>query len=134
MTLYLTYKYVTPRSSRVDIRDLTPGHYVLDDLELIENHQTNDSAGAPGDGNMRTDTIPNVSELESPCETRFSLGQLPNDRPQVPEDVSIEMQEEMEAQKARREERLRIQEILKKRPKWLARGFWRELWGFVVAD
>lgn len=49
-------------------------------------------------------------------------------------ELSPEMQDEIEAQRARREERQRIRDILEKRPKRMERGFWREIWSFVVAD
>lgn len=49
-------------------------------------------------------------------------------------ELTPEMQDEIEAQGARREERDRVQAILEMRPIRMERGFWRELWSFVIAD
>jgi amino acid transporter len=48
--------------------------------------------------------------------------------------LSPEMQDEIEAQTARQEESDRVRAILEMRPKRMERGFWRELWSFVIAD
>ncbi|KAH8589041.1 hypothetical protein B0O99DRAFT_664761 [Bisporella sp. PMI_857] len=81
-TFYLFYKYITPRSFRVDLRDLTASHYVLGDLDYIEQEN-------------------------------------PNTNPR-------------NASRAQRAERQRIQDILERQPPTWERGFWREMWSFVV--
>jgi amino acid transporter len=139
--LYLTYKYIHPRSSRVDLRDLTSSHYVLGDLKTIEkedpeirNRKQSDAAPSHID--------PSAVELESVRDSRFVPTSPPEDREITRAQsstrrsvvLSPEIQDEIEAERAIKEERERIKEILQKRPARLERGFWRELWSFVVTD
>jgi amino acid transporter len=42
------------------------------------------------------------------------------------------MQDEIEAQRALREERSRVNGILEKRPVRMGKGFWAMLWSFIV--
>jgi amino acid transporter len=85
---------------------------------------------------------PNAVELESSGDNRFGRTSLPTDREKTLAQSSIhlslmlspEIQDEIEAKRAITEERGRIEEILQKRPSRLERGFWRELWSFVVTD
>ena len=48
---YLVYKYITPRSFRVDPRDLTLSHYVLDDLNSLEQENPNTAPRKPSKAN-----------------------------------------------------------------------------------
>jgi amino acid transporter len=48
--------------------------------------------------------------------------------------MSPDMQEEIEAEAARSNERARIRQILERRPERLRRGVWREIWSFVRTD
>lgn len=112
---YLTYKYITPRSFAVDVRDLTPGDYVLGEIAVIE--------GDIADGEFE----PEGPELEA---QRWDTGS--------PKDVSAEFDiydlEEYETRRAQQEERRRIEEILERRPKRMERRLARELWSCVIAD
>lgn len=49
-------------------------------------------------------------------------------------EISAELMEELEAQRAREEERARINAVLEKRPRRMQRGLARELWSCLVAD
>lgn len=80
-------------------------------------------------------------ELKSPWDGRSAYGGSSRaDWYKSPEDsiahrdlgLSPEMLDEIEAQRAQREERQRIQDILEQRPRRWEEGFWREMWSFVV--
>jgi amino acid transporter len=49
-------------------------------------------------------------------------------------DMGPDMQDEIEAEAARSNERARIRQILERRPERLRRGVWREIWSFVRTD
>lgn len=49
-------------------------------------------------------------------------------------EMSPDLQEEYEMQRAHEEERRRIEEVLIRRPERMERALWRELWSCVVAD
>ena len=113
---YLTYKYITPRSFAVDVRDLTPGDYVLGDIAVIE--------GDVADGEFE----PDGTELEAQRQG-----------PSSPKDVSAEFDmsydlEEYETRRAQEEERGRIEEILERRPKRMEKRLAKELWSCVIAN
>ncbi|PSN74606.1 hypothetical protein BS50DRAFT_19661 [Corynespora cassiicola Philippines] len=131
-TFYLTYKYIHPRSSSVDLRDLTPGNYILGDLSTIEREGPESMPANP----WKSLENPNAMELEAQRDSidpdRRSSFPLSTNYPGF--EMSPETYDEREAQRARREERERIRSILENRPKRLERGFWRELWSFVVVD
>ncbi|KAF2657272.1 hypothetical protein K491DRAFT_677429 [Lophiostoma macrostomum CBS 122681] len=137
-TFYLVYKYVTPRSFSVDIRDLTPSHYVLEDVNASDQKYPEDAernASTATDHVYRNDS--QAFELESPVDNRFSAGTVSRARASVDlhgqhnEHMSPDMQDEIEARRARDEERHRVKDILLGRPKRLERGFWREAWSLV---
>ncbi len=130
--LYLSYKYIYPRSSRVDLRNLTLEVYVLEDLSTIELEsplptqptlryamESHELAVQMGGIVSPTSTVENSHKEEQTC---------------VNVELSTEVQEEIEAQDARREAKERISQILRGRPKRLERGVLRELWSFVVTD
>jgi amino acid transporter len=137
-TFYLVYKYITPRSFSVDIRDLTPSHYVLEDIDPSDQKNPEDAernASTATDHDHRNDS--HAFELESPTENRFSVGTAARGKApvdvygQYDEHMSPDMQDEIEAKRARDAERQRIKDILLNRPKMLERGFWREAWSLV---
>lgn len=137
---YFVYKHITPRSLSVDIRNLTPSHYVLGDLEDLEEENPNNAPRKSSDAsNQIPDPEPGTIELESPRQSRLGFGESSKGKAPVNDnveesDLSPEMQDEIEAQRARREERERVRAILETRPMRMERGFWRELWSFVIAD
>ena len=141
VTFYLVYKYITPRSFRVDLRDLTPSHYVLDDLDSLEQENPNTNPRKPSNAN-ESHSVTSPVELESPWEGPFVLGESSrewgkaraDDVTQRELDLSPEMLDEVEAQRARREERQRIHDVLERRSRRWERGFWREMWSFVVVE
>ena len=70
-------------------------------------------------------------------DNRFSLGTASRGKAPVDvyerydENMSPDMQDEIEARRARDAERQRIKDILVNRPKRMERGFWREVWSLV---
>ncbi|KAJ4298149.1 hypothetical protein N0V90_006048 [Kalmusia sp. IMI 367209] len=123
-TFYLTYKYITPRSFSVDIRDLTPGDYVLGDLSVIEGE---DPATVHGTSGVMSET--EGTELEAQRRSAAS----PRDTG-LEFELSPDLQEEYDMQQAREKERRRVEEILELRPQRMERRLLRELWSCVVAD
>ena len=126
--LYLSYKYIYPRTSRVDIRNLTVEDYVLQDLSNIELEGPICVPPVPRprlgsyelDGQNDGIAGPSTT-FEDPFKGDQSY-------------VDIGMQEEIEAEAARSNERARIEQILERRPKRLRRGIWREICNFVRTD
>jgi amino acid transporter len=114
---YLTYKYVIPRSFSVKVDDLTPGDYVLGDLAVIEGEDPV-ASGAMDE--------PDGQELEA---QRWGAAS-----PKAEFELNPDLQEEYEMQQAHEEERKRIEEMLRRRPRRMERRLWRELWSCVVAD
>ncbi|CAN9234018.1 hypothetical protein AA0121_g4230 [Alternaria tenuissima] len=128
--LYLSYKFIYPRTSRVDIRNLTVEDYVLQDLSNIELEGPRCVPPVPrprfGSYEMdgQNDGIAGPSVMfEDPFKEDQSYA-----------DMSPDMQEEIEAEAARSNERARIRQILERRPERLRRGVWREIWSFVRTD
>jgi len=131
-SLYLSYKYIYPRTPRVDLRNLTVEDYVLEDLSSIELEGPVSVPPVPRHrfGSYEMDAqhdgiVSPLSTLEDPFKQE-----------QVHLSVSMDpmMQEEMEAEASRNNERARIEQILERRPARLARGVWREIWSFVITD
>ncbi|KAH8623841.1 aat family amino acid transporter [Alternaria alternata] len=128
--LYLSYKFIYPRTSRVDIRNLTVEDYVLQDLSNIELEGPTCVPPVPRprfasyemDGQNDGIAGPSVM-FEDPFKEDQSYA-----------DMSPDMQEEIEAEAARSNERARIRQILERRPERLRRGVWREIWSFVRTD
>ncbi|KAF2831684.1 hypothetical protein CC86DRAFT_431605, partial [Ophiobolus disseminans] len=125
--LYLGYKYILPRSTSVDVRDLNVEDYVLEDLSTIELEGP--SSVPPlrlhpiESHELATQADNEVAGSSSKGEQRYtSVGVVPED------------QGEMGVQNATEEERDRVAQILRRRPKRLERGAWREIWSFVVTD
>ncbi|KAF2728706.1 hypothetical protein EJ04DRAFT_538260 [Polyplosphaeria fusca] len=130
---YFAYKART-HCRPVDIRDLTPENYVLEDLEFLEKSKpsTPRKFSDATDASERPDAI----ELGSPEEER-AMSMLKGKRTarqnvNTSLDLSPGMMDNLEAQRAMEEDRKRVCEILERRPKKTERGFWRELWSFVV--
>ncbi|CAO2651531.1 Nn.00g041010.m01.CDS01 [Neocucurbitaria sp. VM-36] len=129
--LYLSYKYIHPRSSRVDLRNVTVEDYVLEDLSTIELEGPSSIPPAPRyplgshELDAQTDLVSPTGTFESPFKEEPMWSSV---------EMSPDMQEELEAQDARRRERDRIAQILSRRPERLERGVWREIWSFVVTD
>ncbi len=137
--LYFSYKYIHPRSSRVDLRNLTVEDYVLEDLSKIElegpdSRLSMNTMSSPYPVHSHELDVPPHSDIVSPTGTYDSPFFAKEDARYSSYEMSPEAQEEAEAQDARRKERERIAQILRRRPKRLERGVWRELWSFVVAD
>ena len=128
--LYLSYKYIYPRSPRVDLRNLTVEDYVLEDLSKIEREDPNLTASIspyPPESHeldAQTDIVSPTGTFESPFKEEAYISV----------ELDSEAQEEAEMQDAINKERERIAQILRRRPKRLERGVWRELWSFVVTD
>ncbi|KAF1833515.1 hypothetical protein BDW02DRAFT_569955 [Decorospora gaudefroyi] len=131
-TLYLSYKYIHPRTRRVDLRNLTAEDYVMQDLSSIE---LEGSISQPSTQRHTLDSY----EMDAQHDTMLSpsstfVDPFREEPIKVPVAISSEMQEELEAQRARENERIRIRQILERRPARLGRGVWREIWSFVVTD
>ena len=109
---YLSYKYITPRSFAVDVRDLTAGDYVLGDIADIETEHLTIDPEADG------------LQLDVPPSPKDATAEL---------DMGPEL-EEYQTRLAQQEENARIIEILQRRPRRLERSLIRELWSCVVAD
>ncbi|KAF1995487.1 hypothetical protein P154DRAFT_580794 [Amniculicola lignicola CBS 123094] len=136
LSCYYGYKF-TKGSCRVDIRRLTSDQYVIGDLSIIERNAPPKHDRKPSDsGDSYQD--PDAFELESPRDSR--LPDLKGKKAVVETnsesrgELTDEMREEMKAEMARKEERRGVVEILRRRPKRMDRGFWRELWSFVIVD
>ncbi|KAF2184605.1 hypothetical protein K469DRAFT_739270 [Zopfia rhizophila CBS 207.26] len=99
-TFYLVYKYPTPRSFRVDLRDLTPSHYVLGHLDSLEQENPNTAPRKPSNAN-EPQSLTSTVELESPG--RAGLSSANHRRGGREGDPSPETIDEAEAQRARRE-------------------------------
>jgi len=111
---------------------MTTGDYVLPNIYLIEaedhRRSSRQSSGPVND--------PNIMELGVQLDAMPSNG-AGNGRPTSMIDVdelSPEMQEEYETNKAHEEERTATEKILKGRPPRIERGLPRELWSCLVAD
>lgn len=141
VSLYLSYKYIYPRTSRVDIRNLTVEDYVLQDLSCIELEGTEtvppiprprfDSYEMDAD-NGSVVASPTAAAVHTMFQDPFKEEGLWNVN--VSANPDTDMQEEIEAEMARNNERARIEKILEHRPVRMGRGFWREVWSFVKTD
>ena len=139
--LYLSYKYIYPRSTRVDLRNLTVEDYVLEDLSKIEYEDsassTTAAAAPPSPYPPKSYELDAQTDIVSPMSPTFE-SPFHNHKEETyisgVVELSAEAQEEAEAEDARQRERERIAQILRRRPKRLERGVWRELWSFVVTD
>ncbi|CAN9289579.1 unnamed protein product [Alternaria alternata] len=128
--LYLSYKFIYPRTSRVDIRNLTVEDYVLQDLSNIE---------LEGPACVPPVPRPRFGSYEMDGQNDGIAGpsvmfEDPFKEDQSYADMSPDMQEEIEAEAARSNERARIRQILERRPERLRHGVWREVWSFVRTD
>ncbi|KAI4690727.1 uncharacterized protein J4E88_002199 [Alternaria novae-zelandiae] len=131
-SLYLSYKYIFPRTSKVDLRNLTVEDYVLEDLSSIELEGPVSVPPVPRHRFGSYEMDAQHDGIVSPLSTFED----PFKQEQVHLSVSMDptMQEEMEAEASRNNERARIEQILERRPARLARGVWREIWSFVITD
>ncbi|PVI08350.1 hypothetical protein DM02DRAFT_621234 [Periconia macrospinosa] len=133
-TFYLTYKYITPHSVSVDIRDLTSGDYILGDLAVMEGQDPESLKMHPNDRRL-SEPITSVLDhdlIEMSPVHRSSITHTSSFFPNTVSDEEIDI-EEMTNQ-ARKEERKKIREILESRPSRMQRSLARELWSCVVAD
>ena len=130
--LYMVYKFIYPRSSRVDLRNLTVEDYVLEDLSSIELEGPASVPPVPRHRYGSYEMDAHHDGIVSPTSTFED----PFKQEQMHISVSMDptMQEEMEAEASRDNERARIRHILERRPERLARGVWREIWSFVITD
>ncbi|KAF1935599.1 hypothetical protein EJ02DRAFT_484259 [Clathrospora elynae] len=127
-SLYLSYKYIYPRTSRVDIRNLTAEDYVLQDLSNIELEGPTCVPPVP---RPRFGSYEMDGQNDGIAGPSTTIGDpFKGDQSYV----DISMQEEIEAEAARSNERARIRQILERRPERLRSGIWREIWSFVRTD
>ncbi|EMD63420.1 hypothetical protein GGP41_005918 [Bipolaris sorokiniana] len=134
--LYLTYKYIYPRTSAVDIRNLTVEDYVLQDLSYIELEGPESVPHIPRPRFDSYEMDGQNDGIASPVNAMFQdpFKEEGTWNVNVSANPDSDMQEEMEAEAARRNERARIRRILEQRPMRMGRGFWREVWSFVKTD
>lgn len=135
-SLYLVYKYIAPRSFRVDLRDLSTSHYVLADLHSSEQPFPATLNSMPSNSIMPHSPMSPV-ELESPWPETSDSGRTTwkareDSITQRKYEMDPEIAEAMEAQRSQMNERQRIQDILECRPRRWENGFWREMWSFVI--
>jgi amino acid transporter len=127
-SLYLSYKYIHPRTPGVDLRDLTVEHYVLEDLSNIELEGPTSLPSAPRYHPESYEMDAQNDTVVSPTDTWVDpLGE-------ESAGMTSDMKEEIMMEAAREIERARIEQILERRPERLERGLWREIWSFVVTD
>ncbi|KAI2488551.1 Amino acid transporter [Pyrenophora tritici-repentis] len=131
-SLYLSYKYIFPRTSRVDIRNLTVEDYVLEDLSSIELEGPTSTPPVPRHRFGSHEMDAQNDNLVGPT----GMFQDPFKEEQMHLSVSMDpdMQEEIETEAARNNERARIRQILERRPERMRRGICREIWSFVMTD
>lgn len=131
-SLYLSYKYIYPRTSRVDLRNLTVEDYVLEDLSSIElegptsmppvlRHRFGSHEMDAQNGNI----VSPMGMFQDPFK---------EERVHLSVSMDPDMQEEIESEAARNNERAHIRQILERRPERMRRGVLREIWSFVVTD
>lgn len=125
----------------MDLRDLTPSHFILDSLDTLEEEDPNEThhsrkastvTAVPGSRHPS-----NAVELDSPVKTHVEQQEIPSPHPEDSMsqfELSPEMQDEIEAQRALHEERSRVNAILKSRPVRMEKGFWRMVWSFIVVE
>jgi amino acid transporter len=131
-SLYLSYKYIYPRTSRVDLRNLTVEDYVLEDLSNIELEGPASLPPAPRHHFASYEMDAQGDSVVSPTSTW--VDPFKEEQTRVSVSMSPDMQEEVIMEAARESERARIEQILERRPKRLGRGVWREIWSFIITD
>ncbi|KAF2634637.1 hypothetical protein P280DRAFT_413354 [Massarina eburnea CBS 473.64] len=137
---YLSYKYITPRSFSIDIRDLTPADYVLGDLAFIEGENPLSPTQTKHSHSPNTDSFHHASEATMHHDVigmeaqRWSTELPENYDSGYGGGMELSVAEEREAQSAQAEERRRVQEVLERRPRRMERRLVRELWSCLVAD
>ena len=131
-SLYLSYKYIYPRTSVVDLRNLTVEDYVLEDLSSIELEGPTSTPPIPRHRFGSHEMDAQNDNLVSPMD----MFQDPFKEEQMHLSVNVdpEVQEEIETEAARSNERARIRQILERRPERMRRGLFREVWSFVITD
>lgn len=132
LCLYLSYKFIHPRTARVDLRNLTAANYVLEDLSTIELEgpaSVRPASRYPMGTHELDNYAANGVRTMGSAEQAYKEEQM-----RVSVDVNLDTIEEVEAAEARAREREHIAQILMRRPRRLERGFWREVWSFVVTD
>ena len=117
------------------MRDLTPGHYVLPNLDELEQSDeailgitrlTSDAT--------YTDDIAHIAQLPTPDNDARNEQGSARHNSVMSEEASPEMRNQMRKQAAVLAERRRIEEILEKRPVRMEEGLWKEVWSFVVVN
>jgi amino acid transporter len=131
-SLYLSYKYIYPRTSRVDLRNLTVEDYVLEDLSSIELEGPASMPPVPRHRYGSYEMDAQHDAIASPTGTFEDP--FRQDHLFVNKSMDSALQEEMEEEASRSSEIARIEQILKRRPERLRRGVWREIWSFVITD
>ncbi|KAF2112752.1 amino acid permease-domain-containing protein [Lophiotrema nucula] len=132
---YFAYKRRTG-CERIDINDLTPSQYVLEDLEFLESsvpgppptprkHSDASDIGAielnSPDDERRMSTIKGKNPIRHGHSTSVEIGEM-----------TADMRDQLEAQRAMEAEKKRVEDILMRRPKRMQNGIWKEIWSFVV--
>jgi yeast amino acid transporter len=119
---------------------LTPGDYILGDLgEIHTNHKVH---AYPSSVNRRPSeswnsiVLQEVSHLERQRSwSTFSPKEIIiSESLDFDSEIDPDLQEELEAKRARIQERKRVHQILERRSKRLQRGVLRELWSCFVED
>jgi amino acid transporter len=127
-SIYLSYKYIYPRTAGVDLRDLTVEHYVLEDLSNIELEGPTSLPPASRHHPESYEMDVQNDTVVSPTDTWVDpLGE-------ESAEMTSDMKEEIMMEAARESERVRIEQVLERRPERLERGLWREIWSFAVTD
>ncbi|KAE8831138.1 hypothetical protein PTNB85_07725 [Pyrenophora teres f. teres] len=124
-SLYLSYKYIFPRTSHVDIRNLTVEDYVLEDLSSIELEGPASTPLAPRHGFGSHEMDAQTDTLVSP--THMFQDPFKEEHMHLSVSMDPDTQEEIETEAARNNERARIRQILERRPERMRRGVCREI-------
>ncbi|KAF2875146.1 amino acid permease-domain-containing protein [Massariosphaeria phaeospora] len=138
---YLTYKYIHPLSVRVDVRDLRPSDYVLDDLAAMEGENprlysrksSDSSASQHGPPPIELDVLGRDRRQSSIMREDIGRPRQSSHAAET-EELDPEIVLALEAEDARREQREHVLDVLRRRPPRMERGFWREVWSFVVVE
>jgi amino acid transporter len=131
-SLYLSYKYIYPRTSRVDLRNLTVEDYVLEDISNIELEGPASLPPVPRHHFGSHEMDAQGDRVMGPTGTW--VDPFKEEQMRVDVNMNPDIEEEIVMEAARESERARIEQILGRRPKRLGRGVWREIWSFVVTD
>jgi amino acid transporter len=130
--LYMSYKYIHPRTSRVDLRNITVDDYVLEDLSSIELEGPTSLPPVPRHHSGSYEMDAQDDRVVSPTGT--FLDPFKEEQTYVSVSMNADMQEDLVAENSRQNERARVKQILERRPERLGRGILREIWSFVVTD